>query len=45
MKATVTNLAQWKHDHPPAIRCATAMVRCWWNWYSLAWSPWWITKR
>jgi len=45
MTATVTDLNQWKETHPPALRCLVAMQRCWWNWATLAWVPWWVPRR
>lgn len=35
MFATVTDLAEYRRTHPPALRCLSAMQRAWWNWATL----------
>lgn len=35
MFATVTDLAEYRRTHPPALRCFDAMQRAWWNWATL----------
>lgn len=37
MTAKIVDLARWREDHPPAVRCALAMSRCWWKWWTLPW--------
>lgn len=39
MFATVTDLAEYRRTHPPAVRCFLAVNKCWWNWMSLMWYP------
>lgn len=32
MPAMITDPKKRMAGHPPAVRCADAMIRCWWNW-------------
>jgi hypothetical protein len=32
MPGQVIDFNEWKAGHPPVVRCANAMIRCWWNW-------------
>ena len=33
----VTNLAEYRRTHPPALRCLVAMQRAAWKWCELFW--------
>lgn len=33
----ITDLTEYRASHPPAVRCAIAMQRCWIKWAMLPW--------
>lgn len=45
MPGQVINLNEWKAGHHPVVRCANAMIRCWWSWANLFCSPWYLKYR